>query len=161
MLADQKEPVSPVRYVAGHATVSFDFNLDIFGEAITGHICDRYQTVFVEFGVNRAGRCLDPMSSRGDSAHIFQRFDKADRAVATHAEIADIVEKYHAGRGCRIHGVTQKCADDRIVPSRLADDRGAQFIVIASEDPKPFPDPASSQIWKTANNDPRRFAAGV
>ena len=62
------------------------------------------------------------MRSGGDAAHVLERFDQADRAVAAHAEVADVVEKDHSGSGSRIDRFAEQRADDRVVAARFADD---------------------------------------
>src|SRR5213080_895465 len=96
MLANQKKPITAVSDVTNHAPKAFDINVHIFGKSITWDIRDAYHAVFLQPGFDRACGRFDPVSSPRNAAQVFESFDKSNRPVSAHAEIADIVKKYDA-----------------------------------------------------------------
>ena len=73
-----------------------------------------------------------------EPAHMRERHRKADRAVAAHAEIADIVEEDHAGGAGLIVRLAQKRADQRIVAARLVDGEAAVVVEVVERSARAF-----------------------
>ena len=101
------------------------------------------------------------MFARRDPAHMFERAHDADRSMATHPEIPDVVEEDHTCRVSTVDRFTQKCADHSVMTSRFANDRGAQIIVVATEALHAFLHRSGAEIRKTGDHYPRRFASGM
>ena len=81
--------------------------------------------------------------------------------MPAHAEIADIVEKDDASRRTLVDRLAQEGTNDRIMPSRLANDSPPQMIVIASKNFQPLGHRTISKIGKSISNDTRRLTACV
>ena len=94
-------------------------------------------------------------------AEILERFDKADRAMPAHSEIADIVEIDNTCGGITIYGFAEQRTDHGVVPARFADDRRPQLVVVAPKCVETFGHRAAAEIGKSVNDDPGRLAAGM
>ena len=66
------------------------------------------------------------MRARRDPAQMCQRDGHADRAVAAHAEVADVVEEDHARRAGRVARLAEQGADQHVGPARLVHDGRAE-----------------------------------
>jgi hypothetical protein len=92
---------------------------------------------------------------------VFERFDQADRPVAAHPEITDVVEKNDTPRGIIVVRLTQQCAHNRVVPAGFADDRAAKMIVLAPKRLQFLGHRSAAKIGKALYNNTRGLAAGV
>src|SRR5437867_4941598 len=96
-----------------------------------------------------------------DAAQVRERNDKPDRAVATHAEITNIVEEDNA-RGARvIVRFANQRADEHFGAAWFVDDGGAKIVVLLAEDPEPVGQAAGTEVRPSTDDDARRFAGGV
>src|SRR2546430_1658768 len=117
MIADKKKPVAAIRDIPDDGAIAVHIDRDVLCVTITRNICDRDRAVTVELGVDGARGRFYLVSTRSDAADIFERFDQADRAVAAHAEITDVVEKDDArDRRCG-NGFAKNGTDDSVVPA--------------------------------------------
>ena len=78
-------------------------------------------------------RGLEPMRARADPPEVGQGHRHADRPVAAHAEVADVVEEDDAGRGGRIDRLEDQGADHHVRAARLVDDRRPERVVPVAE----------------------------
>ena len=101
------------------------------------------------------------MSAGTDSAKMRQRHADTDRAVAAHADRADIVEENHARRAGRIARLAQQCADEHVRSARLADDGRAEFIEPLAKDRAAFEQRTIAKIGGAFDDNTRRLAPGV
>jgi hypothetical protein len=92
---------------------------------------------------------------------VAERDGDADRAVAAHAQIADVVEKDHAGGAGRIHGRAKQGADQHVGAPRLADDRPPQVVVNRAKPFTPLGQGPRTQVGAALQDDARGFAARV
>ncbi len=99
--------------------------------------------------------------SRGNATDMGEGHTDADRAVATHAEIADIVEKDDAGDAAGIGRLTKQGADDDIGAARLVDDGGTERVVMALKQSAPVGEATAAKIRAAGDDHARRLAAGV
>jgi hypothetical protein len=76
-------------------------------------------------------RCLDAMHASRDPAHISERSYQADRSMATHRQISDIIKKDHSRSAARIDGLAQERAYDNIRSSRLIHDSATKGILFS------------------------------
>ncbi len=88
----QKKPVAAPGDVSAHGAETGHLDLNRFGEAIALDIFDRRRAVVDQFYADHADRRLEAMASGLEPAHMRERHGETDRAVAAHADIADIVE---------------------------------------------------------------------
>ena len=93
--------------------------------------------------VERRRRRRRPASRAGaspgaDPAQVGQRDGHADRAVAAHAEVADVVEEDHAGRARRVGRLAEQRADHHVRAARLVDHGRAERVVPVAEDRQPL-----------------------
>ena len=93
----EEEPVAAPGDVSAHGSETSDFDRDRLGKTIALDILDRRRAAVDELHADRSDRRLEAMAPRLEPAHIAQGHGKADRAVAAHAEISDIVEEDDAG----------------------------------------------------------------
>src|SRR5690606_24272663 len=112
---------------AGH------LHFGIGNEAIALDVVDGYLAVDMQGDTHYTDRCLDQVLTRLNAALMRQRPGQADGAVATHAQIADIVEEDHARAATRIGGFQQQRTDHRVRSARLAGDGAAPMIVAVAE----------------------------
>src|SRR5437764_14385128 len=114
MIADQIEPVAAVRNIADYTPVSLNLYRDVLCKAIAWHIRNSHHAILIQLGLDRADRGFDLVDARVNSAQVFQSFDQPDHAVAAHAKISDVIEKYNSGRRSFGGWFAQQCPDDGI-----------------------------------------------
>src|SRR2546426_2121610 len=114
--ADDTEP----RYLDRHGLVP----------AVRRHVLDRDALVVVQGAGDRADDGIDAVHAGRDAAEVAQGFDHADRAVAAHADVADIVEVDHRRHRTRLLGRAEPGADQHAAAARLARHRRADGIVL-------------------------------
>ena len=91
-----------------------------------------------EIHADDSDRRFDPMAPGLDPAHMRKRHGEANRPVAAHAEVSDIVEENDAGRARRVMRFAKERADERVVAARLVDGGAAEMIELAGEASEPF-----------------------
>ena len=67
-----------------------------------------------------------------------KRHGEANRPMAAHAEVSDIVEEDDAGRARRVMRFAKERADERVVAARLVDGEAAEMIELTGEASEPF-----------------------
>ena len=105
---------------------------------IARDILDRRRAVVDQLDADDADRRLEAMAPGSMPAHMRKRHGEADRPVAAHAEIADIVEEDDAGRAGRVVRLAQQRADQRVVAARLVDGEAADMIELARRSGAPL-----------------------
>ena len=98
------------------------------------------------------------MAPRPEPAHMRERRRQADRPVAAHAEIADIVEEDDAGGAGGVMRLAQKRADHRVVAARLVDREAADMIELRGEAREPFAQRPAAQRRSAIDDHARRLA---
>ena len=96
-----------------------------------------------------------------DPAEMRQRYNQTDRAVAAHAEIADVVEKDHPRHAGLVRRFHQQRPHQHIRAARFVYHRRAEGIVLFTENLQPFGHRALAQVRTAGNDNACRFAAGV
>ena len=96
-----------------------------------------------------------------DPAQVGQRHGDADRAVAAHAEVADVVEEDDAGGGGRIDRLEDQGADHHVRAARLVDDGRAERVVTVAEDREAIGHRAVAELGPARDHHAGRLAAGV
>src|ERR1700722_12402889 len=94
----EEEPIAAPRDISAHGAKARNLDLNRFGETVALNILDRRRAIVDQFHADHADRGLEAMASGLEPAHMRKRHGKADRAVAAHADISDIVEEDDAGR---------------------------------------------------------------
>src|SRR5579863_4272142 len=94
----EEEPVAAPRDIALDLAEPLDLDRDRFGEAITLDILDNGCRIVDQFDADDSDRRLEAMAPSPEAPHMGERDGEADRPVAAHAEIADIVEEDDARR---------------------------------------------------------------
>ena len=101
-------------------------------------IIDRGRTVIGKLDPDDFDRGFELMAPWPEPTHMRQRRRQANRAVAAHAEIADIVEENDAGCTGGVVRLAKKRADHRIVAARLVNGIAAEMVEIRGEAGEPF-----------------------
>src|SRR5262249_14636738 len=78
-----------------------------------------------------------------------------------HAEVADIVEKDHAGGARRITRRTEESTDEDIGAARLVDDRGAEAVEFLAKALAAFGQSARTEVRTALDDDAGRLTGGV
>ena len=86
-----------------------------------------------EIDADDSDRRFDPMAPRLEPADMRQRHGEANRPVAAHSEVSDIVEENHGGGARRVIRLAEERADERVVAARLVDGGAAEMIELAGE----------------------------
>lgn len=81
--------------------------------------------------------------------------------MATHIQIAGVVEEDDAGRAVRIGWLTQQSADENIRAAGFVDHGRTNLVKAVSKEDQSFRQGAASQVRAALDNDASRFAAGV
>ncbi len=90
-----------------------------------------------------------------------QRRDHADRAVAAHPDVADVVEEDHAGGTGAVLRLDEQRADDHVRAARLVDDGGAVAVELAPEAFAARGKRPRAEVGAAGDDYPGRLAAGV
>ncbi|MNM97044.1 hypothetical protein D3C81_1095400 [compost metagenome] len=160
-LLGDEEPVAAPGDVALDLADAGHLHFGIGNEAIALDVVDGYLAVDMQRDTHHADRCLDQVFARLNAAHMRQRPGQADGAVATHAQIADIVEEDHACTAARIGGLQQQRTDHRVRTARLAGDGAAPMIVAVAEDFAALRKASLAQVREARHDDSRGFARSV
>src|SRR5262249_42313307 len=120
---------------------------------------DRIAAAILESDDSDGG--FQTMGARLDSAEMRQSYRDADRPVAAHAEVADVVEEDDAADAARISRFTQERADHDVAAARLIDDGGAKVIVLPAQQFAALGEWSASQIRAAGDHNACRLAAGV
>jgi hypothetical protein len=72
-----------------------------------------------------------PMLPGADATQVREGRDDADRAMAAHPDVADVVEEDHAGGARGIRRLDQQRADDHVRAARLVHDGGSIAVEVA------------------------------
>jgi hypothetical protein len=76
--------------------------------------------------------------------------DEADGAVATHAEVADVIEEDDAGGAGGVDGCAEQGADEDVGAAGLVDDGGAEPIVRFAKRSQTFGHGAGAEVGRLA-----------
>ena len=96
-----------------------------------------------------------------DAAEMGQRGDDADRAMATHAEVAGIVEEDDARDCLRRNGRLQDGTDHAFAAARLGDQRSSQPIGFVAEPCQACGHVARAEVGHPLDDHARRLAGSV
>ena len=135
---DEEEPIAAPRHVPRDVADAFDGDRHVRRQAIAGDVFQRHRVPSVVIERNAAHGRFEQVPARGDPSQVAQRDGDADRSVAAHAEIADVVEEDHAGDAGRILGRAQQRTDQHVGAARLADDRPPEVVVDGSKSLAPL-----------------------
>ena len=101
------------------------------------------------------------MIARLDFAEMSERCDEADRSVAAHSEVTDIVEKNDACGARRIFGFNEHRSDDDVGPSRFVHDSRSELVELAPKEFASGSDRTTAKIGSAAHHDAGGLAASV
>jgi hypothetical protein len=110
---------------------------------------------------DRADRRLDPVLSGLRMTEISERRDQSDRAMAAHANVADVVEEDHPAGIGGVGRCAKERADQHVRAARFVDDRPAPRIVLVAEAVPALRHVTVTQIGATADDYARGLASGV
>ena len=96
-----------------------------------------------------------------DRAEVSERDGDADRAVAAHAEIADVVEEDDPDDAGRVGRFAEHRADHHVRAAGLVHHGRAEAVVPVAKDRQPLGHRPPAQVGRTREDDPRGLAAGV
>ena len=130
-------------------------------QSVGGHVAHADRAIGVQGGGDGAHRGFDAVLARGDAAQVGERCDQPDGAVATHAQVAAVVEEDHA----RCVGGILRRAEQRphhhVAATRLQHGGCPPGIVALGQQRTPFGHGAGAQVWKAVDDKPGRLAARV
>src|SRR5581483_7530909 len=161
VLLDEEEAVPAPGNVAGDAAKAGHFDADRFLLAPARHVGHRHSPIACEGRAHDADRRVDAMLAGLDAPEVRERDHQADRAVAAHADRADVVEVDDAGGAAGLRGLDQQRADDDIRAARLVDARGAEAVELAREAIAPLGEAPAAEVRQPVHDYARRLTAGV
>ena len=161
VIVHQKEPVSAPGDVSHVGLQARHGHAHVLGQPVALDVVDRHGVGTFERDRHRSDGRFEPVRAGPDPPQVGQGDGHADRPVAAHAEVADVVEEDHAGRTRRIDRRQQDRTDHDVRPARLVDDRRAKRVVPVAEDGQPLGHGAGAQIGPARGHDSRRLAAGM
>lgn len=126
-----------------------------------GYVDDTYAAVGMEFGSHTAGWGVDGVGAGVDLTQKGQRGDEPNGAVATHAEVADIVEEHDAEISSGVMWWAEVCPDDDIVATGFEDDAGAQVVVMLAEPRNDVGKGDVGKVGKPGQHDACRLAGSM
>ena len=157
----EKKPVAAPRNVAGHRADAGHVNRHGFLGAPAGDVRHGNFAARMQCGGDDADRGLDAVFARLDSAHVRQRDDEADGAMAAHAETADVVEENHTGHTRGVFRLDEQRPDHDVRTARLVDDGGPERVEFLLKALTPDGERSAAQIGAARHHDARRLAAGM
>src|SRR6185503_7321027 len=158
---DQEEPIAAPGDVAAHFTDARHLHDDLLVLAEAHDVGDRNLAVCVQHRVHRADRRIDLYQPGLHLSGERERRHKADRAVAAHAEVADVVEEDDTEAAIAAVGRTQQRTDDDIGPARLVDDCGTVVVELLTEARETVAERPAAQVWSAIQHQPGWLPAGV
>ena len=161
VLLDEEEPVAAPRHVAGDLADAGHIHLHALGLAIARHVLDGDGAIRVQGRRHHAHASLDTMRAGLDAPEMCQRDHKANRPVPAHLQHPDVVEEDDAHDARLVRRLHQQGANDHIRAARFIHHRGAEAVVLLAEDFQLLGDTAAAEVWPAADDDARRFTAGV
>ena len=120
VIADQKEPVAAPGDVPDYHAGTLDLKSNVGCVAVTGNILDRDLVAAVVLEGDDADRRIQPVSAWSDTAQVGERDRHADRAVAAHPQVADVVEEDDAG-----HAGLDRRGSHSSAPTSTSEPRGS------------------------------------
>src|ERR1043165_2777028 len=124
---------------------------------VARHVGDLDFAVVVKVRNHDADGRLDAMCAGFNAVEVGQRSDHADRPVAAHPEIRDVVEKQHTGYTRVVKRRTKERTDKRIRTAWLIDHRGTEIVVFGAETFEAFGKRTVAEVRPAANDDTRRL----
>ena len=101
------------------------------------------------------------MLARLEAAQMRERDDQSHHAVSAHTEVADVVEEDDSRGASLAARFANQRADEQVRTTRLVDDGRTETIMLFAENFQTVGHAATAKIRSAANDDARRFAAGV
>jgi hypothetical protein len=161
VIMTKKKPVAAV----GHITVKHGAVRQCEGNMVVqakgGDIRNTDASIVVELGSHTTGWSIDGICASTNAPEMGEGGDESDGAVATHAEVADIVEKNHPEIGIRVMGWAEVSANDDVVATWLKHDTPANSIVVGAEPCHTVGKWLYGQVREPTENDTCGFAGGV
>ena len=96
-----------------------------------------------------------------DATQARERDGQPDGSVAAHAEVANVVEKDHAGRAGGILGWNEQGADQHVGSARFVDHGGAKGVVLGAQHLQLIRHAAATEVRGAINDDTRGLSTGV
>ena len=101
------------------------------------------------------------MRAKLDAAQMRERDNEADRPVPAHLEHADVVEEDDTRDARLVARFHEQRADNHIRAARFVDHGGAEAVVLLAKNLLLFGHRAAAEFRPAADDDARRFTAGV
>jgi hypothetical protein len=158
---DEEEPVAAPRDVADHPADAGDVERHVRAVPVGRDVGDLHRVRVEERGDHRSDRRVHAVGAERDAAQVVQGHEQTDRAVAAHAEAADVVEEEDAGRRVRVVGRQQERTDHRRMAAGFAHHRVAPIGACGVEPCAPLGERARAQVGAAGHDQPGGFAAGV
>ncbi len=159
MIAHQEKPVAAPGDVPGHHSIAFGLDRDLRGSPVTRHVLHRHLAALMQNGLHRPDRSFDRVLAGRDLAEVRQSHHQADRSMAAHPQIADVVEEDRARGRLRVDRVAEQRAHDHIRSSGLVDNRRAEVVEVGAEAAQPVRHRSCAEIGPAGNHHARRLPA--
>ena len=138
-----------------------DLDGELLDRPVARDVADRHLVGTVQRRLDDADRRLDPVRPRPDLAQVGERHQQADRPVAAHPEVADVVEEDHPGGARRVGRLDQERPDHRVRPPRLVADGRPELIEPRAEGLLALGQAARPEVRPPRDHHTRRLAARV
>jgi len=154
----QEEPIAAPGDIAGDEPQTLDLDANRLQMPIALDILDGRFISAGQFDRDDSDRRLEAMGAKADTAEVGKRHRRADRGVAAHAKIADIVEEYQAGGAARVFRFAQQRAHKRVIAARLVDGKTPDMVERLGEKLAPLGKRAVAERRPALDDEPRGLA---
>jgi hypothetical protein len=104
---------------------------------------------------------LNAMLAGKNTSEIFEADHQANRSMAAHAKVSNIIEEDDTGGAGRVYRFTQQSSDDHIGAARLIYDCRSEGVVLGAKAFLPFRERAGAQVGAATHDQSGGLAAGV
>ena len=101
------------------------------------------------------------MRARSDTSHVRKGHRQPHRAVAAHADVADVVEEDDTRSAAFVLRLAQQRANQSVISTRLVHGEAAIVIELLGEAPASFRQRPGSQWGSAFDDEPCRLAFSV
>ena len=134
----QEEPVSSPGHITSHLAMAGHTYCDASSAAIARNIVDGHFTTFMQDCADHAYTRLNAMLAGKNTSEIFEADHQANRSMAAHAKVSNIIEEDDTGGAGRVYRFTQQSSDDHIGAARLIYDCRSEGVVLGAKAFLPF-----------------------
>lgn len=161
VIGAEKEPVAAPGNIARGALAARKREGDGFLGAVAYDILDAHPAIGVEGRADNPDGRVYSMRSGPKLSLVGQRRDEANRPVAAHPQVADIVEENHATDAARRMRLHNKPPHNHLRAARLVDRGAAKVVKVALKEGNTLRERATAQVGAAGDNQACGLAARV